>query len=153
VKELHEQRADEAQARAGVVLAVALTHEQLVQRRIELGAQQARVVGVAERRRRRRDRIDVGFPGAQAGDSRRACRFARDRQLAVRTGQAEGGRGDRIVAGDGVDIGVGDGREPLVRRRVGARPGRDAGQRDGKQLRAQRGEQRCHRRLSRWRAV
>ena len=66
VEELAEQRAEEAQRRPGVVLAVALANDELVEGRVELGAQQADVVGVDQRRRAGRDRVDRR-PSTRAG--------------------------------------------------------------------------------------
>ena len=57
------------------------------------------------RRRRPCRGLDLGLPAVEAGDPRRACRLARDHQAAVGARQSERGRGQRIVVGDGRDVG------------------------------------------------
>ena len=127
VQELREERVDQAQRRPGVVLAIALAHDQLVLLRVEFGAQQTGVVGVDQRDGAARGLhrgLDLGLPAVEAGDPRRARRLARDRQPAVGARQPERGRGQRIVVGDGGDVGLGDARQAFVRRWRGERADR-----------------------------
>ena len=94
VQELHEQRVDEAQARPGVVLAVALANDELVERGIELGAQQP-----AHRWRRRassRRRAIASTSAFQA--RRRAIRAARAASLAIASLPSAPGRPSEVAA-------------------------------------------------------
>ena len=77
-------------------------------------------------------------PRCQPRNARRSRGFGRDREAAVGAWQAERRRGQRIVAGQSLDVGLGDPRQALVGRRFGR--GRGSGR--GRAGKAERDRQR-----------
>ena len=121
VQELREQRLHDLEAGAGVVLAVGLANQQLVEPAVELGAHQGHVAALGQRgvrAGRTRDGFELGLPCAQLRDARCTPRLARHGEPAVGLAQAEPRSRDRVFGRRLRDEVFGQLRQPLVRGRA-----------------------------------
>jgi hypothetical protein len=98
MQELGEDRLHQAQRRTRVVLAVGLPGDELVELRVELGAQQPDVVAVdqAEAAAASGDRLELLLPAVQAGDRRRAPSSDRSRLSAALRPRLEAAIGSSV---------------------------------------------------------